>query len=48
MNDEIKNLIESLRRGNYENPAEKISLLAAAIREHQADVAFLATLLQAF
>jgi ATP-dependent Clp protease ATP-binding subunit ClpA len=47
MNDEIKNLIESLRRGNYENPAEKISLLAAAIREHQADVAFLATLLQA-
>src|SRR5262245_38658320 len=47
MNDEIKSLIESLRRGQYEDPAEKIGLLAAAIRELHAEVAFLASLLNA-
>ena len=47
MNNEIKALIESLRRGNYEDPSEKISLLAAALREHQAEVEFLFSLLAA-
>jgi len=47
MNEEIKSLIESLRRGNYEDPSEKIGLLAAALREHRADAAFLISLLTA-
>lgn len=47
MNDEIKKLIESLRCGNYEDPKEKISLLAAALREHQASVSLLISLLTA-
>lgn len=47
MNDEIKSLIEGLRRGNYEDPAEKIGLLAAALREHRASVDFLISLLTA-
>lgn len=47
MNDDIRSLIESLRRGQYEDPAEKIGLLAAALIEHQADAALLESLLQA-
>ncbi len=47
MNEDIRQLIEDLRRGNYEDPAEKIGLLTAALREHNADIAFLATLLKA-
>ena len=47
MNDEIKSLIESLRRGDYEDPVEKISLLAAALQEQPADVPFLTSLLSA-
>ena len=33
MNDEIRSLIDSLRRGHYEDPSEKIRLLVAALRE---------------
>jgi ATP-dependent Clp protease ATP-binding subunit ClpC len=47
MNDEIRILIDSLRRGQYEDPEEKISLLSAALREANADVAFLLSLLRA-
>lgn len=47
MNEEIKALIESLRRGQYEDPAEKIGLLAAALREHAAPVELLLSLLRA-
>ncbi|MDB6110754.1 MAG: sigma-54 interaction domain protein [Pedosphaera sp.] len=34
MNDDIKALIESLRKGDYENPQAKIELLAAALQEN--------------
>lgn len=47
MNEEIRILIESLRRGQYEDPTEKISLLSAALREHQAELALLLPLLRA-
>jgi ATP-dependent Clp protease ATP-binding subunit ClpC len=47
LNEEIKSLVDSLRRGQYENPAEKIGVLAAALREHNADAPFLLTLLRA-
>ena len=47
MNDEIRSLIDSIRRGQYEDPAEKISVLAAALLEHNADTALLALLLGA-
>src|SRR5512143_3630213 len=47
MNEEIRVLIESLRRGQYEDPAEKIALLSAALREHQAEIPELLALLRA-
>jgi ATP-dependent Clp protease ATP-binding subunit ClpA len=47
MSEEIKILIESLRRGQYEDPAEKIGLLSAALREHKADFPLLLSLLRA-
>jgi HEAT repeat protein len=47
MNDEIQKLITSLRVGDYEDPAEKISLLSAALLEHKADVSLLLSLLRA-
>ncbi|HXJ55585.1 MAG TPA: AAA family ATPase [Verrucomicrobiae bacterium] len=47
MNDEIQALIDSLRRGQYEDPREKISLLSAALQEGKADVPFLLSLLRA-
>ena len=47
MNDEIQALIESLRRGQYEDPSEKIGLLSAALQEQKADVSLLLTLLRA-
>src|SRR3954465_4549068 len=47
MNEEIRTLIDSLRRGQYEDPAEKIDLLAAALREHAADAPLLLSLLRA-
>ena len=47
MHDEIRSLIESLRLGRYDDPREKIALLAAALREHGADAALLLTLLRA-
>jgi hypothetical protein len=47
MNDDIQALIESLRRGQYEDPAEKISLLSAALQEIRADVQLLLSLLRA-
>src|SRR5688572_10884162 len=47
MTDEIQKLIASLRLGEYEDPSEKISLLSAALVEHNADVTLLLTLLRA-
>ena len=47
MNEEIRILIESLRRGQYEDPTEKIGLLSAALREHKADHPWLLSLLRA-
>jgi len=47
MNDEIRSLIESLRRGQYEDPSEKISLLAAAMQEHKAGSDLILSLLRA-
>ena len=47
MTDEIRILIDSLKRGQYENPAEKIGLLSAALRELPADVEMLLSLLRA-
>lgn len=47
MNDEIRALIDSLRRGQYEDPAEKIGLLSAALKEHNAEVPELIALLRA-
>lgn len=47
MNDEIQSLLDSLRRGQYEDPAEKIALLAAALHEGRADEVLLESLLRA-
>src|SRR5579859_5498431 len=47
MTDEIQMLIDSLRRGQYENPSEKIGLLSAALQEQEADLALLLSLLRA-
>jgi ATP-dependent Clp protease ATP-binding subunit ClpA len=47
MNEEVRTLIDSLRRGQYEDPAEKIALLSAALQEHKAEVAELVSLLRA-
>lgn len=47
MNKEIKSLVESLKRGQFDDPTEKIELLAAALREHNADAKLLISLLQA-
>ena len=47
MNEEIRTLIDSLRRGQYDDPAEKIGLLSAALREHGAELAVLVSLLRA-
>ena len=46
MNGEIRILIESLRRGHYENPDEKIGLLSATLRENKVDLDLLRTLLR--
>ncbi len=47
MNEEVKALVESLRRGQYEDPTEKIGLLSAALQEHKAEPAELISLLHA-
>src|SRR5215467_14502142 len=47
MTDDIKSLIESLRRGQYEDPAEKISLLSAALQEQKAELSLLLSLIRA-
>jgi hypothetical protein len=47
MNEEIRLLIESLRRGQYEDPSEKIGLLSAALQEHKAEIQDLVGLLRA-
>jgi ATP-dependent Clp protease ATP-binding subunit ClpC len=47
MNDDIQSLIASLRRGQYEDPSEKIALLAAALLEHRADLELILVLLRA-
>ena len=47
MADEIQTLIDSLRRGQYENPTEKIGLLSAALQEQKAEPALLLSLLRA-
>ena len=47
MNEEIRALIDSLRRGQYEDPTQKIELLSAALVEHAADVPLLTSLLKA-
>lgn len=47
MADEIQTLIDSLRRGQYEDPTEKIALLSAALQEQKAEAALLLSLLRA-
>jgi len=47
MGDAIRELVDGIRRGQYEDPAEKIALLAAALREHEASAALLSSLLAA-
>lgn len=47
MNEEIRSLIDSIRRGQYEDPAGKIELLAAALQEHGAGPDLLASLFAA-
>ncbi|MBN8246116.1 MAG: AAA family ATPase [Verrucomicrobia bacterium] len=47
MNDDIRNLIEGLRRGTFENTAERIGLLTAALIEHRAGGPLLESLLRA-
>jgi ATP-dependent Clp protease ATP-binding subunit ClpA len=47
MNDDIRTLLEALRRGQYDDPGEKIALLAAALREHEVPFEELAALLRA-
>ncbi|HWQ92495.1 MAG TPA: hypothetical protein VN673_12555, partial [Clostridia bacterium] len=47
MNEEIQALIESLRRGQYEDPTQKIELLTAALCEHQAELSLMLSLLRA-
>lgn len=47
MNEEIRSLIESLRRGDHESPDDKIALLVAALREFRVEPSFLLTLLKA-
>ena len=47
MTDEIQSLIDSLRRGQFEDPAEKISLLSAALQEQNADLTLLLSLIRA-
>ena len=44
--DDIQPLINSLKRGQYENATEKIGLLSAALQEKRADVPLLLTLLR--
>ena len=47
MNEEILTLVESLRRGQYEDPTEEVGLLSAALHEHTAEAAELVSLLRA-
>jgi ATP-dependent Clp protease ATP-binding subunit ClpA/protein subunit release factor A len=47
MNDEIRSLLDSLRRGQYEDPSEKIALLAAALQEGPAEESLIEGLLRA-
>src|SRR5512137_980775 len=47
MNEEIRVLIDSLRRGQYEDPTQRIELLSAALVEHAAEVSLLLSLLKA-
>ena len=47
MNEDIRALIDSLRRGQYEDPTQKIELLSAALVENAAEVALLVSLLKA-
>ena len=47
MGDAIRELVDGIRRGQYEDPAEKIVLLAAALPEHEASAALLSSLLAA-
>ena len=47
MNDEIRTLVESLRRGQYEDPTAKIELLSAALQESAADTPLILSLLRA-
>ena len=45
--DDIQTLIDSLKRGQYEDATEKIGLLSAALQEKRAEVPLLLTLLRA-
>ncbi|MGE3311610.1 MAG: AAA family ATPase, partial [Limisphaerales bacterium] len=47
MNDDIRSLLEGLRRGQFDDPAARIALLAAALCEAGAGVSDLVPLLQA-
>jgi hypothetical protein len=47
MKDDMQTLIDSLRRGQYEDPTEKISLLSAALQEQNAELQLLLSLIRA-
>jgi ATP-dependent Clp protease ATP-binding subunit ClpC len=47
MNDFVGSLVEALRRGQFDDPTEKIGLLGAALRESKAGLDELTPLLQA-
>jgi ATP-dependent Clp protease ATP-binding subunit ClpC len=47
MNDEIRHLMDALRRGDYTDPDEKVRLLVAALREPPVPAEFLLGLLRA-
>ena len=47
MNKAIRSLIDTIRRGQYEDPSEKIAQLVAAMLENPTDAALVAYLLQA-
>src|SRR5262245_59810352 len=46
MTEEIQELIDSLRRGQYQDPSEQINALSAALQEHDAVLDLLLSLIR--